>query len=59
MNQVTKFLPLIITLAGTVGAAVFTPTFVAAHPVAFLIVNALSQVLHAALPAVFGSPKSN
>jgi hypothetical protein len=57
MKQLTKFLPLILTLTGTVGAAIFTPSFVATHPVAFLLLNALSQTLHAALPSIFGGPQ--
>jgi hypothetical protein len=45
--------PLIITLAGTIGAAIFTPEFVGAHPVAFAAVNAVAQFLHAVLPSIF------
>ena len=45
--------PLLITLAGTIGAAVFTPAFVTAHPVAFAAVNAVAQLLHAVLPSIF------
>lgn len=46
--------PLIITLAGTIGAAIFTPAFIEAHPVAFAAVNAAAQFLHAVLPSIFG-----
>jgi len=53
MNLLTKYGPLVCTLAGTIGAAVFTPTFIAAHPVAFAWVNAAAQFLHAVLPSVF------
>ena len=53
MSTVTKYLPLIVTLAGTVGAAVFTPDFVSHHPTAFVAVNAVAQILHAVLPSVF------
>jgi hypothetical protein len=45
--------PLLITLAGTIGAAVFTPAFIAAHPIAFAWVNAAAQFLHAVLPSIF------
>ena len=53
MNLLTKYGPLVITLAGTIGAAVFTPEFVAAHAVAFAWVNAGAQLLHAVLPSIF------
>ena len=55
MNAVSRFIPLIVTLGGTLGAFFFTPAFVAAHPVVFVAVNAVAQVLHAVLPSVFGS----
>jgi hypothetical protein len=58
MSTLTKYFPLIITLAGTLGAAIFTPDFIAHHAAAFAAVNALAQVLHAALPSVFGAPKN-
>jgi len=45
--------PLVITLAGTIGAAIFTPAFIAAHPMAFAWVNAAAQFLHAVLPSIF------
>ena len=45
--------PLMITLAGTIGAAIFTPAFIGAHPVAFAAVNAVAQFLHAVLPSIF------
>jgi hypothetical protein len=53
MNLLKKYGPLTITLAGTIGAALFTPDFVAAHPVAFAWVNAGAQLLHAVLPSIF------
>jgi hypothetical protein len=53
MNLIKQYGPLVITLAGTIGAAVFTPAFVAAHPVAFAWVNAAAQLLHAVLPSIF------
>jgi hypothetical protein len=51
-----KYLRLGITVVGTIAAAIFTPSFVAAHPVAFAGVNAAAQLLHAALPSIFASP---
>jgi len=53
MNLLKQYGPLVITLAGTIGAAVFTPAFIAAHPVAFACVNAAAQLLHAVLPSIF------
>lgn len=50
-----RFLPLLITLGGTVGAFFLTPDFVHAHAEAFVIVNGVAQVLHAVLPSVFGA----
>ena len=55
MSKATKWLPLFVTLAGTIGAAILTPAFVTAHPTPFLVVGALAQVLHAVLPSVFGA----
>lgn len=59
MSTVTKWIPLVITVAGTIGAAIFTPAFVAAHPVVFADLNAVAMVLHAALPSVFGTPSGS
>jgi len=53
MNSLTQYGPLIFTLAGTIGAAVFTPAFISAHPMAFAWVNAAAQLLHAVLPSIF------
>jgi len=53
MDLLIKYGPVIITIAGTIGAAIFTPTFVLAHPVAFAWVNAVAQLLHAMLPSIF------
>ena len=53
MNLLKQYGPLVVTLAGTVGAAVFTPAFIAAHPMAFAWVNAAAQLLHAVLPSIF------
>jgi hypothetical protein len=53
MNVLISYGPLIFTLAGTIGAAVFTPAFIAAHPMAFAWVNAGAQLLHAVLPSIF------
>ena len=51
-----KYLPLIVTLTATIGAAIFTPGFVTAHPTVFLGINAAAQILHSALPSIFGAP---
>jgi hypothetical protein len=53
MNFLKQYGPLLITLAGTIGAAIFTPDFIAAHPFAFSVVNAAAQFLHAVLPSIF------
>ena len=45
--------PLLITLAGTIGAAILTPDFISAHPFTFSVVNAAAQFLHAVLPSIF------
>ena len=58
MNVLIKYGPLAFTLAGTIGAAVFTPAFVAAHPMAFAWVNAAAQLLHAILPSIFQAKES-
>jgi len=50
-----KVLPVIVTVAATLGAAVFTPDFIAHHVTAFVVLNAAAQVLHAALPSIFGA----
>jgi len=53
MNLLKQYVPLVCTLAGTIGAAIFTPSFIAAHAVAFAWVNAMAQLLHAVLPSIF------
>jgi len=53
MNLLKQYGPLVCTLAGTIGAAIFTPSFIAAHAVAFAWVNAMAQLLHAVLPSIF------
>ncbi len=53
MNALICYGPLVCTVAGTIGAAVFTPGFIAAHPMAFAWVNAAAQFLHAILPSIF------
>jgi len=58
MNSLRKYGPVVCTLAGTVGAAIFTPAFIAAHPVAFAWVNAAAQLLHAVLPSIFEAKAS-
>jgi hypothetical protein len=47
-----KWIPLAVTLAGTVGAAIFTPAFLSAHPLAFTWIGGAAQVIHALLPSV-------
>jgi hypothetical protein len=58
MNLLKQYGPLVMTLTGTIGAAVFTPAFIAAHPVAFAWVNAAAQLLHAVLPSIFQGKES-
>ena len=55
MNVVKQYGPLVCTVAGTIGAAILTPAFIAAHPMAFAWVNAAAQLLHAMLPSIFGT----
>ncbi|HVM92354.1 MAG TPA: hypothetical protein VMT67_06055 [Terriglobales bacterium] len=55
MDLLIKYGPVVITIAGTVGAAIFTPAFVLAHPVAFAWVNAVAQLMHAMLPSIFAT----
>lgn len=57
MNLI-KYGPLAFTVAGTIGAAIFTPDFIAGHPIAFAWVNAAAQLLHAILPSIFPAEKS-
>lgn len=58
MNFLTKYGPVVFTIAGTIGAAIFTPDFVTGHPMAFAWVNAAAQLLHAVLPSIFGTEAS-
>ncbi len=51
----TKYLPIIVTVVASIAAAVGLPTLVASHPVVFAVLAAAAQVLHAALPSVFGT----
>jgi hypothetical protein len=53
MNLLKQYGPLVCTLAGTIGAAIFTPNFIATHPLAFAWVNAAAQLFHAVLPSIF------
>jgi len=53
MNLLTQYGPVVCTVAATIGAAIFTPNFIAAHPMAFAWVNAAAQLLHAVLPSIF------
>jgi len=58
MNLLKQYGPLVCTLAGTIGAAIFTPAFMAAHPVTFAWVSAAAQLLHAVLPSIFETKAS-
>ena len=58
VNFWKQYGPILVTLAGTLGAAIFTPQFIAAHPLAFAIVNMAAQLLHSVLPSVFQNPSS-
>ena len=58
MDLLAKYGPLVITLAGTIGAAIVTPNFIGAHPVVFAWVNAAAQLLHAVLPSIFDTKAS-
>jgi hypothetical protein len=53
-KDLSKYLPIVITVVGTVAAAVGLPALVASHPVVFAALNAAAMVLHAVLPSVFG-----
>ncbi len=53
MNLLTQYGPLVITLAATIGTAIFTPTFITAHPAVFAWIAAAAQLLHAVLPSIF------
>jgi hypothetical protein len=55
MSKFTAWLPIIVTVAASVGAAIFTPAFIAAHPTAFAALNSVAMLLHAVLPSVFGA----
>lgn len=46
-----KWLPVVVTVAITIGTAIFTPAFLAAHPYVYAGANAAAQVLHALLPS--------
>lgn len=50
----SKYLPLVISVIATVSAALALPSQVAAHPVIAMVLAAAAQVLHAALPSIFG-----
>ena len=53
MRLLGQYGPLTLTLAATIGAAIFTPSFIALHPMAFAWVNAAAQLFHAILPSIF------
>jgi len=58
MKLLAQYGPLLLTVAGTVGVAIFTPAFITAHPMAFAWVNAMAQLLHATLPSIFQTRES-
>ena len=58
MSLLKQYGPLVCTLAGTIGAAMLTPAYIAAHPVAFAWINAAAQLLHAVLPSIFETKAS-
>jgi hypothetical protein len=58
MNLLKLYGPLVCTVTGTIGAALLTPAFIAAHPMAFAWVNAAAQLLHAMLPSIFGTEET-
>lgn len=51
----SKYLPLALTVIGTVAAAVGLQGIVESHVVIYAVLTAVAQVLHAALPSVFGT----
>ena len=53
-STILKYLPILITVGGTLGAAILTPQFLAAHPYFAAGAMIFAQVGHAALPSVFG-----
>jgi hypothetical protein len=59
MSTLKAWLPLIVTVVGSIGAAIFTPAFVGAHPALFASLNSAAMLLHAILPSVFGAPTAN
>lgn len=52
-----KYIPLIVTVVGTLAAALALPAYVSAHPLIYGVLLAVAQILHAALPSIFGSTK--
>jgi hypothetical protein len=48
-----KYLPIIGTVAASIGAALFTPDFLSHHVALFAGLNVAAQLLHSALPSVF------
>jgi len=51
-SKFAKYIPIIVTVAGTLGAAVFTPHFLAAHPMVAAGAAITVQIIHAALPSI-------
>jgi hypothetical protein len=54
-NSVTKWIPVVVTASTTVLTAVFSPTFITAHPLAFAVANGFAQLLHSVLPSTMSS----
>jgi hypothetical protein len=54
----TKYLPVVITVLGTISAAVFTPQFLETPKgmEIFAALNVAAQILHAVLPSVSAPP---
>lgn len=48
------WLPVIVTMLTTLGVAIFTPSFIMAHPMLFAVLNALAQLAHSILPSNAG-----
>jgi len=59
MDLLVRYGPVVITVASTVGAAIFTPAFILTHPMAFAWVNVVAQLLHAMLPSIFQTRESS
>lgn len=58
MSKISKYTPLVVTLVGTASLFLAAPQWVSGHPTATIILSAVAQILHAALPSVFGTSQS-